>query len=178
MPMKGSYLDMDVVLDDLDMPTQQFFSHCASGALHLQRCTSCGLMRYPTTTACPWCAHGEYDWKPVSGKGTLYSYGEIHHAIQPLFRQFSPYMLLLVELDEQRNLPQAHDGLRIVGNLVTADGTMAPPALVEQVGIGSRLKVVFCDLGGGLALPQWTLDADAQQPARPWRYPDARGAAR
>jgi hypothetical protein len=23
----------------------------------------------------------------------------------------------------------------------------------------------------GLALPQWTIDEDAAQPAKPWRYP-------
>ena len=49
---------------------------------------------------------------------------------------------------------------------------MAPPDVVAKVGIGNRVRVVFNDLGGGLALPQWTLDGDAEQPATPWRYAD------
>ena len=109
---------------------------------------------------------------PVSGRGTVYSYGEVHHAIQPVFRQFSPYSLLLVELDEQRGTPGEYDGLRLQGNLATADGEMAPPELVEAVGIGSRVKVVFKDIGPDIAVPLWVLDEDAEQPAQPWRYPD------
>ena len=26
------------------------------------------------------------------------------------------------------------------------------------------------DVGEGLALPQWTIDEDTEQPATPWRY--------
>ena len=172
MALEGEYLGMPVVIDDLDKPNQEFYSHCGQGALHLQFCASCSLMRYPTTTACPWCASPDYDWRLVSGKGTVYSYAEVHHAIQPVFRQFLPYMILLVELDEQAGVPGKHDGLRVTGNLTLADGTMAPEDVVSAVGIGSRVRVVLKDLGGGLALPQWTLDEDADQPASPWRYAD------
>ena len=170
MTMNGEYLDMSVAIDDLDKPNQEFYSHCGTGTLHLQFCPSCALMRYPTTTACPWCASPDYDWRPVSGKGTIHSYCEVHHAIQPVFRQFLPYMILLVELDEQAGEPGEHDGLRVTGNLTMSDCTMAPPDVVAGVGIGSRVRVVFKDLGGGLALPQWTLDENAEQPAHPWRY--------
>ena len=105
MTMNGEYLDMLVAIDDLDKSNQEFYSHCGTGTLHLQFCSSCALMRYPTTTACPWCASPDYDWRPVSGNGTIYSYCEVHHAIQPVFRQFLPYMILLVELDEQAGEP-------------------------------------------------------------------------
>ena len=173
MALEGEYLGMPVVIDDLDRPNQEFYRHCGTGVLHLQACGACDLMRYPTTTACPWCATPEYDWRGVSGLGTVHSYAEVTHAIQPVFRQFLPYAILLVELDEQSGQPGEHDGLRVTGNLTLADGTMAPPDVVGSVGIGSRVKAVFRDLGGGMALPQWTLDSDADQPAEPWRYPDA-----
>ena len=107
----------------------------------------------------------------MEGRGTLYSYGEVHHAIQPAFRAHAPYLLLLVELDEQRNVPQEFDGLRLSGNLVDVDGELASHELVRQVGIGTRLKVVFKQLGANIALPQWTIDTEAQQPETPWRYP-------
>ena len=172
MALTGEYLGMPVYVDDLDQENLGFYSYCGQGELRLQQCTGCGLKRYPPTTACPWCASPESTWEPVAGTGTLYSYGEVHHAIQPAFREFAPYLLLLVELDEQRDQPAPYDGLRITGNLATATGDLAPPELVKQVGIGSRLKVVFKPIGAGIALPLWCLDDAAEQPPNPWRYPD------
>ncbi|MEE8042470.1 MAG: OB-fold domain-containing protein [Pseudomonadales bacterium] len=172
MAVQGEYLGMPIAIDDLDGDYQAFFRHCAQHELHLQCCDACGLLRYPLTTACPFCAQPEFTWKPASGKGTLYSYGEVHHVIQPVFRAHSPYLLLLVELDEQRGEPNEFDGLRVSGNLVTDSGELAPPELVERVGIGTRLRIVFVDAGEGIAIPQWTIDEEAEQPASPWRYPD------
>jgi len=43
--------------------------------------------------------------------------------------------------------------------------------MVRRVGIGTRVRMVFCDVGPGLALPQWTIDEAATQPATVWRYP-------
>jgi uncharacterized OB-fold protein len=170
MALTGEYLGMRVHVDELDQENHAFFGWCGKHELRLQRCTSCKLLRCPPTTACPFCAHGESEWVPVSGHGTVYSYGEVHHAIQPVFRQFTPYMLLLVELDEQKDTPAEFDGLRLQANLATADGDLAPPELVRRVGIGTRVKVVFKDIGEGIAMPLWTVDEDAEQPT-PWRYP-------
>ncbi len=171
MPLKGEYLGMPVSVGDLDRENQTFFRYCGDHELRLQRCEACGKMRTPPTTACPFCSGPDATWVPVSGRGTLYSYGEVHHAIQPVFRQFAPYLLLLVELDEQRGEPGEHDGLRFIGNLASEDGELASPEQVSQVGIGTRLKVVFKDVGEGIAQPLWMVDAEADQPANPWRYP-------
>ena len=80
-------------------------------------------------------------------------------------------LMLLVELDTQKGKPSEHEALRVVGNLVTPEGKLAPPDMVKKVGIGTRMRMVFADAGPGLALPQWTIDEDAAQPATPWRYP-------
>ena len=80
-------------------------------------------------------------------------------------------MVLLVELDTQRAEPSAEEGLRIIGNLVTPDGELAPPEVVRTVGIGTRVRMVFSQVSEGFAIPQWTLDEDAEQPENPWRYP-------
>lgn len=172
MPLQGTYMGRDVVINDLDTANQAFYSHCGSGVLHLQHCGACDLMRYPTTTACPWCAGAEYGWRPVSGRGTVYSYTEVHHAIDPGFREHTPYHILLVQLDEQVDRPSEHEALRINGNLVDADGELAGEELVKSVGIGTRVRVVFKDMGGGIALPLWTVDEEADQPEEVWRYPD------
>ena len=67
--------------------------------------------------------------------------------------------------------PTEHEALRVVGNLATPDGKLAPPEMVKRVGIGTRVRMVFSDVAPGLALPQWTIDETAKQPAKPWRYP-------
>ena len=53
---------------------------------------------------------------------------------------------------------------------MTPDGELAPPELVKSVGIGTRVHVVFKDVGEGFALPHWTIDESAEQPSAPWRY--------
>ena len=171
MPLTGEYLGMPVHVDELDQENHAFFGWCGRHELRVQQCTSCNLKRVPPTTACPFCAHEASTWVPVSGKGTVYSYGEVHHAIQPVFRQFTPYLLLLVELDEQRGEPAEFDGLRLQANLATAEADLAPPELVRAVGIGTRVRVVFKDIGDGIAMPLWTVDEEAEQPESPWRYP-------
>ncbi len=173
MTVKGEYLGMNIRISDLDKENQEFFGHCANHQLHLQKCDHCALLRYPPTTACPWCASADATWAPVAGEGTLHSYGEVYQAIQPVFRDYAPYMLVLVDLDTQLGQPTEHEALRITGNLATAEGDLAPPELVTQVGIGSRLRIVFKDAGEGVSIPLWTLDENAEQPETPWRYPES-----
>lgn len=172
MATEGQYLGMPIRISDADTEHQEFFRRCAAQQLHLQKCNACNLLRYPPTTACPWCASPDARWAPVEGRGTLHSYGEVHHAIQPAFRGHTPYMLVLVELDTQSGEPTAHEALRITGNLASADGELASPELVRQVGIGSRLRILFKAAGNDIAIPLWTLDESAEQPAQPWRYPE------
>jgi len=171
MALQGTHLGMNLTVDDLDIENVAYFGHCAKHDFHLQKCDDCKLLRYPPTTACPFCTCLESSWVPVEGKGTVHSYGEVHHGIQPQFQQRTPYLILLVDLDTQKGAPTEYDALRVVGNLVTPDGELAPADQVARVGIGTRVKMVFNDLSPGLSLPQWTIDEDAPQ-QKPWRYPE------
>ena len=74
--------------------------------------------------------------KRSRARATVHSYSEVHHAIQPAFRGKTPYLILLVDLDTQKGEPTPDEALRVVGNLTTPDGQLAPPELVQQVGIG------------------------------------------
>ena len=60
--------------------------------------------------------------KPVSGRGTLYSWIVVHRAFAPEFASQVPYTLATVTLDE---------GCRVVGRL--ASGTPAFDARVRSV---------------------------------------------
>jgi uncharacterized OB-fold protein len=170
MSIQGDYLGMSLSIDDLDTENLVYFAHCARHDFHLQKCDDCGLLRYPPTTGCPWCASPRATWTAVEGKGEVHSYEEVHHAIQPAFKAHTPYMVLLVDLDTQKGQPSEFEALRVVGNLTTADGELAPPDMVRQAGIGTRVRLVFSDVADGLSLPQWTVDIEAKQPEKPWRY--------
>jgi uncharacterized OB-fold protein len=169
--VRGEYMGMALTIDDLDGENLAYFQHCAQHDFHLQRCDDCSLLRYPPATACPWCSSGASSWVSVEGKGEVHSYEEVHHAIQPSFKGKTPYMVLLVELDTQKGHPTEDEALRVIANLTTPDGQLAPPEIVRTVGIGTRVRMVYTDVAAGLSLPQWTIDETAPQPAQPWRYP-------
>ena len=171
MPIVGDYMGMALTIDDVDKENREFFGYCHKGEFRLQRGKESGLLRYPPTTACPWTTDRDYDWVAVEGKGTVHSYAEVHHAIQPAFKGHTPYMMLLVDLDTQKGAPSEHEALRIAGNLLTADGEFAPPEMIKSVGIGTRVRMVFKHVTDGFSLPHWVIDEDAEQPAEPWRYP-------
>ena len=165
------YLGMTILLNDANEANTQYFSHCANHDFRLQSCTECDLLHYPPSTGCPWCGSPRSEWKSVEGRGVVYSYEEVTHAVQPGFKPHLPYLVLLVELDTQRGVPTQHEGLRLIGNLVMPDGSLATKEENAKIGIGSRVRMVFNDIGEGFSIPQWTLDTDAEQP-EPWRYPE------
>ena len=171
MTIQLDYLGMGLTIDDLDGENLAYFKHCAEHRFHLQKCDDCGLLHYPPGAGCAWCGSPNFTWTPVEGKGAVHSYNEVHHAIQPAFKPYVPYLFLLVDLDTQKGEPSEHEAIRVAGNLTTPDGTLAPPEMVARVGIGTRMRMVFSDVGDGLSLPQWTIDEDAEQP-KPWRYPE------
>ena len=171
MALQGEYLGMPLAVDEINAEDHAYFMYCGQHRLHLQRCTQCALLRFPPTVACPWCGAPDAEWTAVEARGTVHSYVEVHHAVQAAYRDRVPYLILLVDLDTQEGLPAEHDAIRIIGNLVTPDGALASREVMERVGIGSRVRMVFVDVGEGMALPQWTLDETAPQPDQPWRYP-------
>ena len=171
MTIEANYLGMPIEISELDHENLGYFKHCADHDYHLQNCPTCDLVRYPPTAACPWCACLEYSWKAVEAKGVVHSYEEVTHAIQPSFKPYLPYLVLLVELDTQNGVPSEHEALRAIGNLTDAEGNLASPELVKKVGIGTRVKMVFKDITDELSMPQWVIDEDAKQPEVPWRYP-------
>jgi uncharacterized OB-fold protein len=168
MPEPVQYRGMTLLVPDNDSEWKEYFAHARAHRLMVRKCLACGLLRYPPTHACPWCMELGWAWQEVSGRGTIYSYEVVVHAIQPGFREATPYAVVLVELDEQRGQPTPDEGLRLIANLVNADGGLEDPA---KAAIGERVRVVFQDLADHLALPQFTL-SDEPSPTRLWRLPE------
>jgi hypothetical protein len=161
------YRGMALVIPDNDSEWNEHFRLARQHRLMLRACRRCGLLRYPPSHGCPWCPSLDWQWQEVSGRGTIHSYEIVAHAIQPGFRDWTPYPVVLVELDEQRGRPTPDEALRIVGNLVTADFR---PEAEARVAIGHRVRVVFQDVTDDFALPQWTLTDEAPE-GRVWQFP-------
>ena len=149
MPQPVQYRGMALIVPDNDSEWKEFYEHARAHRLVVRKCTACGLMRYPPTHACPWCMDLGWTWQEVSGRGTIYSYEIVAHAIQPGFKALTPYAVVLIELDEQRGKPTADEALRVIANLVKPDFTPQDVALL----FWASDRVI--ELGGDVAPEIW-----------------------
>lgn len=99
------------------------FARALRDGLRLQHCTSCGLVIYYPRVACPRCLASTLEWRPVSGLGSVASFGVVHRSLHQAFHGQVPFCLAAIQLDE--------------GPVVLAllDGCPA-----EQVHIGMRVR--------------------------------------
>jgi len=116
-----------------DPDTEGFWRATANGEIALCRCQDCGSWQHPPVERCRRCA-GPTAFEPVSGRGAVFSFIVVHRASVPGFSGALPYVVALVELDEE-------PGLRMLSRLVGIE-----PGAVE---IGQRVKGELADLPGG-----------------------------
>ena len=120
-----------------------YFAAAAEGRLVVQACADCGTRQYPPELNCHACYGFEMTWEESVGTGTVYSRVEVVHPAHPALREFGPYMVALVELDD---MPE----IKLMGAVVDAPlgGTMA---------IGAGVQVVFEQTSDDLAQPRWQM---------------------
>jgi hypothetical protein len=105
--------------------SRPFWTGGGAGQLLIQRCDRCARWVHPPTAACPQC-DGSLAPRPVSGRGTVFTYTVNRHQFNPAVPV--PYVIAIVELDEQ-------PGLRFTTDLVEVEP--------EAVYIGMPVEVVF-----------------------------------
>ncbi len=127
-----------IVTDD----SAVFWDAAAEGRLVAQACADCGRLRHPPRPMCPSCNSLVTEVRELSGNGTLYSYGILHHPQHPAFDY--PVLGALVDLDE---------GVRLVTNLVDVE-----PAAIR---IGMRVEATFVPTSGGAQVPVFRPAGDA-----------------
>ena len=160
------YRGQGINIPDNDTEYKGYFDAAREHRLVVKRCLDCGLLRGEPGPGCPWCPSLKWEWREVSGKGTIHSYQIVAHTVIPGFRDWAPFPIVLVELDEQSGQPTPDDGLRITANLL--DGGLNPEQ-EENVAIGKRVEVVFLEGEDGFALPQFKLSGEPPK-GRVWRY--------
>jgi hypothetical protein len=123
-----------------DELTRPFWEAAKQHQLVVQRCRECGYFNHPPRTVCDACQSQQLTFTPVSGKGTIYTFSVMHQQNIAGFEEQTPYLNLLVELDEQPRL-------FMVANL--------PGSERERVKIGGRVEVYFEKLDEEISLPQF-----------------------
>jgi uncharacterized OB-fold protein len=102
-----------------------FWTGGADGQLMIARCTACALWVNPPAADCPDCG-GALVAHPVSGHGTVFTYTINYQPFNPAVPV--PYVIAIVELDEQADL-------RIATNIVDCE--------TDSVYIGLPVEVRF-----------------------------------
>jgi uncharacterized OB-fold protein len=109
-----------------DDPDARFFwASGEDGRLRIQRCVDCGYYVHPPTGYCPRCGSSRCEPTVVSGRGRIHTFTVNR---QPWVESQQPYVIVVVELDEQ-------SGLRLTSNLLECD--------IDDIIIGMRVSVGF-----------------------------------
>jgi uncharacterized OB-fold protein len=123
-----------------------FWEGARQGRLLILRCDDCGYYVHWPRPICKRCQSFSLSPAEVSGQGSVYSYTVGMKAFHPWFENRVPYILAVVELEEQRHL-------KLVTNLVDCDE--------DDVSVGMKVSVVFEQINDELVLPMFRPDAAA-----------------
>jgi uncharacterized OB-fold protein len=123
---------------DDDRDTAGFWEAARRHELVVRACDSCAAVLHMPRAYCKHCGSWEGSWKPVSGRGTVYSWTVAEHQVHPAYP--APYTVVLVELEDEPSV-------RLMGYL---PGT-------PHVAAGQRVQVWFEHLQDSVVLPQWEL---------------------
>ena len=89
---------------------------------------------------CPSCFSRDTTWTRSSGKGSIFTFAIVHRASIPAFRDDSPYVIAIVELEE---------GPRMPTNIVNIEPDP------KNVRIGMPVEVLFEDISDEISLPKF-----------------------
>lgn len=111
-----------------------FWRSVEKEAMELPYCADCERFFFYPRPFCPDCWSEEIRWRPVSGRGKIWSFSVVHF---PFFRgeweERLPYVVALIELE---------NGVRFLSNVVDCP--------VEEIHIGLDVELVYGRLGDQL----------------------------
>jgi uncharacterized OB-fold protein len=114
---------------------EEYWEACARRELRLQRCSECARWRFPASANCPQCLSRGYEWRQVSGRGTVWSWIRMHRPYFPAMKDRLPYLVALISLEE---------GPRIMSTVVGTDEVACDmPVAVDFEEIAGNLLPVF-----------------------------------
>lgn len=123
--------------------TSGYWEAVARRELVLKYSPAAARWYHPKRIVCTEIGSAALEWRRASGRGTVYSFSEVHRAPSPAFASSVPYTVGLVALEE---------GVHLFTRFIT-DG--AP------IAIGAPARVEFQVLGEGTLLPVFRVEAAA-----------------
>lgn len=108
-----------------------YWQKLKTGKLWLQYCRECQQFIFYPREACPRCLQSQLQWQPVSGQGQVYSYTIVNVTALPEFKEATPYIYAIIELEE---------GIRLPSNLIDCP--------LDKVHIGMQVKLGFIQREG------------------------------
>ena len=109
--MSEEIADYTKPLPPITRLNRPFWEGTLQGELRLQTCNECGRRWYPASTHCPGCLSRNWEWKPVSGRGKVWSWVRFHQRYFAAFADDLPYNVTMVELDEGVMMISRLDGI-------------------------------------------------------------------
>ena len=120
--------------------TVGYWEAVARHELVLKWCPHCQIAFHPKRIVCTACGADDLEWKRASGRGTVYSFSEVHHAPSGVFAPSVPYTVGLVALEE---------GVHLFSRLI--------PEGDAKVAIGAPAQVEFRVMELGQLLPVFVI---------------------
>lgn len=122
-----------------DADSAPYWAAAHEGRLVIQRCQRCGNRQLYPRDRCLMC-RSTVEWVEASGRGTVYSYTVIRQQYARPFRDWVPYVVALVDLEE---------GPRVMTNIVGCE----PDAVRVGMAVRATFEVVSDEAGIALFTP-------------------------
>jgi uncharacterized OB-fold protein len=119
---------------------REFWEACNEERLVIQNCAACDRLQHPPREACAACGSSEYlKWKPVSGRGRIYSYATVYHSPASWAEESHNFALIALEEDPGILMP-----------------SRLPGTPVDDVPIEAPVEVTFQTTAAtGQKVPEW-----------------------
>lgn len=140
----------ELLLPPIDAWNANFWEGCREGQLRVQRCSATGRLIFPPRPFSPFAPRSAPEWIAVSGRGTIWSFAVPHPPLLPAYAEMAPYNVIAVALDEDPHV-------RLIGNLVAAEGGSPGEIDPASIPIGAPVRVVFEPVSHEIHLPRWVL---------------------
>jgi uncharacterized OB-fold protein len=132
----------DKPLPEPSAMTQPYWDGLRAHKLVLQACQHCHTVRHYPRPVCDQCYGMASVWVQASGRGRLHSWTVNHHPFHFAFKRESPFVTVMVDLDE---------GVRMQAPLRGTDSS--------ALTIGLAVELIYEDVTPELTLPAFRLAA-------------------
>jgi uncharacterized OB-fold protein len=122
-----------------DDVTRPFWDAANERRLVAQRCGACREYQHPPQKVCRACGSTDLTFVPVSGRGVVYSNTVVHDTRVEGLKQYQPFSVVAIQLEESPNLVMVTDLI----------------ASKELLAIGDPVEVDFEEIAPGRTVPQF-----------------------